>query len=110
MFSLLVQYGLMHRGDCINCETCYFCFDPSLISLVVSVDVKHHVYLLNFCFDPDFVWPSLGRADFHSTLLVNPFRVFVRVPELAGDARQWWQLGLCLCSLTEQTGAARSTA
>ena len=37
-------------------------------------------------------------------------RVFVRVPELAGDARQWWQLGLCLCSLTEQTGAARSTA
>ena len=33
---------------------------------------------------------------------------FVRVPELAGDARQWWQLGLCLCSLTEQTGAARS--
>ena len=32
----------------------------------------------------------------------------MRVPELAGDARQWWQLGLCLCSLTEQTGAARS--
>ena len=32
--------------------------------------------------------------------LVNPFRVFVRVLELAGDARQWWQLGLCLCSLT----------
>ena len=30
------------------------------------------------------------------------------VPELAGDARQRWQLGLCLCSLTEQTGAARS--
>ena len=26
----------------------------------------------------------------------------MRVPELAGDARQWWQLGLCLCSLTEQ--------
>ena len=38
------------------------------------------------------------------------FRVFVRVPEQAGDARQWWQLGLCLCSLTEQTGAARSTS
>ncbi len=86
MFILLVEYGLMHRGDCINCETCYFCFDPA------------------------FVWPSLGRADFHSAQLVNPFRVFVRVPEQAGDARQWWQLGLCLCSLTEQTGAARSTA
>ena len=42
MFSLLVEYGLMHRGDCINCETCYFCFDPA------------------------FVWPSLGCADFHS--------------------------------------------
>ena len=86
MFILLVEYGLVHRGDCINCETCYFCFDLT------------------------FVWPSLGRADFHSAQLVNPFRVFVRVPEQAGDARQWWQLGLCLCSLTEQTGAARSTA
>ena len=39
---LLAEYGLVHRGDCINCETCYFCFDLS------------------------FVWPSLGRADFHS--------------------------------------------
>ena len=63
-----------------------------------------------FLFDPAFVWPSLGRADFHSALLVNPFRVFVCVPELAGDACQWWQLGLCLCSLTEQTGAASSAA
>ena len=26
----------------------------------------------------------------------------MRVPELAGDVRQWWQLGLCLCSLIEQ--------
>ena len=43
MFSLLAEYGLVHRGDCINCEACYFCFDPA------------------------FVWPSLGRADFHST-------------------------------------------
>ena len=76
MFILLVECGLMHRDDCMNCETCYFCFDPA------------------------FVWPSLGRADFHW--------VFVRVHELAGDARQWWQLGLC--SLTEQTGAASSTA
>ena len=84
MFILLVEYGLVHRGDCINCETCYFCFDPA------------------------FVWPSLGRADF--PYLVNPFRVFVRVPELAGDACQWWQSGLCFCSLTEQTGAAMSTA
>ena len=75
MFILLAEYGLVHRGDCINCETCHFCFDPA------------------------FVWLSL----------VNPFRVFVRVHEQAGDARQWWQLGLFLCSLTEQTGAARST-
>ena len=22
MFILLVVYGLVHRGDCINCETC----------------------------------------------------------------------------------------
>ena len=54
MLILLAEYGLVHRDDCINCETCYFCFDL------------------------DFVWPSL----------VNPFRVFVRVPDLAGDARQ----------------------
>ena len=40
MFILLAEYGLVYRGDCMNCETCYFCFDPA------------------------FVWPSLGRADF----------------------------------------------
>ena len=86
MFSLLVEYGLIHRGDCVNCETCYFCFDPA------------------------FVWPSLGRADFHSfAQIVNPFRVFVRVPELAGDARQWWQLGLRSLSLFTNR-AARSAA
>ena len=84
MFILLVEYGLVHRGDCINCETCYFCFDPA------------------------FVWLSLGRTDSHSAWLVNPFWVFVCIPELASDVRQWWQLGLC--SLTEQIGAARSTA
>ena len=43
MFILLVACGLMHRDDCINCETCYFCFDLA------------------------FVRPSLGHADFHST-------------------------------------------
>ena len=32
---------------------------PSLISLMVSVDVKHHVYLLTFSSEPD--WPS-GKA------------------------------------------------
>ena len=42
MFILLVEYGLVHRGDCINCETFHFCFDPA------------------------FVWPSLGHADSHS--------------------------------------------
>ena len=44
MLRLLAEYGLVHRDDCINCETCYFCFDAA------------------------FVWPSLVRADFHSTL------------------------------------------
>ena len=38
MFILIVGYALVHRGDCINCETRYFCFDlafvfPSLLSL-----------------------------------------------------------------------------
>ena len=64
MFILTVEYGLVHRADCINCETRYFCFDPA------------------------FVWLSLGRAEFHSARLVSPFRVFVCVPKLAGDARQ----------------------
>ena len=31
MFILLVEYGLVHRGDCINCETCHFCFDPAFV-------------------------------------------------------------------------------
>ena len=84
MFMLLVECGLVHRGDCINCETCYFCVDLA------------------------FVRPSLGRSDFHSAQIVNPFQVFVHVPEPAGDAHQWWQLGLCHCSLTAQTGTARS--
>ena len=42
MFILTVEYGLARRGDCMNRETC------------------------NLCFGPAFVWPSLGRADFHS--------------------------------------------
>ena len=55
MFILLVEYGLVHRGYGINCETCYFCFGiiqelcesrggrpglSVLTSLLVSVDVK----------------------------------------------------------------------
>ena len=36
--------------------------------------------------------------------LCEPFSLQT-LSDLAGDARQWWQLGLCLCSLTEQTGA-----
>ena len=42
MFVLTVEYGLVHRGHCMNCETLYFSFDPA------------------------FVWPDLGRADLHS--------------------------------------------
>jgi len=30
MFILIVEYGLVHWGDCINCETHYFCFDLCL--------------------------------------------------------------------------------
>ena len=41
MFILLVECGLMHRDDCINCETCYFCFDPAFVwpSLAAGVHV-----------------------------------------------------------------------
>ena len=50
----------------------------------------------------------------NSAQLVSPFRVFVCVPKLVGDACQQWQLGhaqcLCFCSLTKQTAAARSSA
>ena len=31
MFILLVKYGLVHRGDCINCETCYFDDDDEVM-------------------------------------------------------------------------------
>ena len=41
MFILIAEYGFVHRGGCINCETRYLCVDPA------------------------FVWSSLGRADFH---------------------------------------------
>ena len=66
MFILLVEYGLVHRGDCINCETCYFCFD-----LLVEYGLVHRGDCINcetcyFCFDPAFVRPSLGHADLHS--------------------------------------------
>ena len=40
MFVLTVEYGLVHRGDCMNCETLYFSFDPA------------------------FVWPDLGAQTF----------------------------------------------
>ena len=55
MFSLLVEYGLIHRGDCINCETCYFCFDPA------------------------FVWPSLrlsrGLGDVYKRQIISRVKV-----------------------------------
>ena len=40
MFVLTVEYGLVHMGDCMNCETLYFSFDPA------------------------FVWPDLGAQTF----------------------------------------------
>ena len=33
MFILLVECGLVPRGDCINCEICYFCFDLAFVCL-----------------------------------------------------------------------------
>ena len=39
MFSLLVEYRLMHRADCINCETCYFGGDVGLHVLGCRVDI-----------------------------------------------------------------------
>ena len=46
MFILLVECGLVHRGDCMDCETCCFCFDPafvwpSLLTDRISDFVKH---------------------------------------------------------------------
>ena len=41
MFSLLVEYGLVHRGDCINCETCYFLRERILC--LMSSDVMRHI-------------------------------------------------------------------
>ena len=36
MLRLLVEYGLVHRGDCINCETCYFCLIRLLYGRVLG--------------------------------------------------------------------------
>ena len=56
MFILLFEYGLVHRGDCINCKTCHFCFVPA------------------------FVWPSLGRADFQSAVFSGSLCVYLNRP------------------------------
>ena len=56
MYILVVECGLMHRGDCINCETCYFCFDPA------------------------FVWPRLGRFRSFVLFLLNVLRCFPLLP------------------------------
>jgi len=43
MFSLIVEYGLMHRGDCINfCETCYFCLIRLLYGRVLGAQTFIH--------------------------------------------------------------------
>ena len=48
--NITVEYMVECRGLIVNSETCYFCFDPA------------------------FVWPSLGHADFHSaSLACKPF-------------------------------------
>ena len=46
MFILLAEYGLVHRGDCINCETCYFCLDPAFDDdeLMLNVLRCHETY------------------------------------------------------------------
>ena len=44
--SILKQDSNRIKGS----KGCSF-FDPSLKSLVVSADVKHHVYLLTNCYD-----------------------------------------------------------
>ena len=50
MFVLTVEYGLVHRGDCMNCETLYFSFDPA------------------------FVWPDLGAQTDDDELMLNVLR------------------------------------
>ena len=37
MFILLVDYGLVYRGDCINCETCYFHFALDFVNICIAV-------------------------------------------------------------------------
>jgi len=67
MFILIVGYGLVHRGDCINCETRYFCFDlafvwPSLLSLKALSAVA----LLYTCWvtrlEPVSLWLTSSRS------------------------------------------------
>ena len=69
MFILLVECGLVHRSDCINCETCYFvrsfCFclmssdAKSILGTIYKVSLFWIYGVLNewvsfysaFCFD-----------------------------------------------------------
>ena len=49
MFILLVEYGLVHRGDCINCETCHFCFDSVLYGRVLGAQTFARKPLPGLC-------------------------------------------------------------
>ena len=42
-------------------------------------------------------------------LACKPFPGLCRVPELAGGAREWWQLGLCLCMFTNRADRRSQT-
>ena len=50
-------------------------FSPSLISLTVSVDVKHHVYLLTFLFTvyPYYVNPTSNNIKLHIVVIIILF-------------------------------------
>ena len=61
------RVGGQLRGD----KECPFCgvTNPSLISLMVSVDVKHHVYLLTYCVTKSGrVWRKVPESDARSLL------------------------------------------
>ena len=72
MFIVLAEYGLVHRGDCINClvhrGNCINCLvhRGDCINCLVHRGDCINCETCYFCFDPAFVWPRLGRADFHS--------------------------------------------
>ena len=109
MFILLVEHGLVNKGDCINCETCYFCFDLAFVCSSLRCACRLSLCLSPFLTGRMFVRPNIlrtlrrttirfltellvrriwfGQSRLYFILIWLVMRCKLR-PELAADAQQ----------------------